>query len=146
MAKSYLVKWDSVPDYDDWGPDSWWECIEWKSWFYALKTHFGRDTAKSIWVYGWNKQGFGSGGLDCRSFDSEFRSFLKKEDLEDAAGANILGSAFDILKGIETAAVGASKTLKYVAPALIIGITLTVLFLLYTIAKTGKLPLGIKLK
>lgn len=136
--------WDSVPDYDKWGPDTSWGCVEWEQWYYALKDHFNEDTAKYIWSYAWDKQTIGASALDCRSFNSEFRSFLRKNDLMDAAGGNILGAGYDIFKGLESITTGTVKMAKYILPTIIIAATLAALYLLYNTAKTGKLPFGVK--
>lgn len=102
-----VTKWNSVPDYDEWGKDSFWSCGDWVQWHKLLKEHFGSDKARYIWNYAY-KQGtaFASHG-NCRTFDSDFRAYASKNNLDIMEGTgffapilNIFGGALDFVDGI----------------------------------------------
>lgn len=101
-----LINWDSVPDYDQWGVDSFWKCEDWITWHKKLAEHFGKETAKEIWDYAYAKSGSLSANLDCRTFNSTFREYVNKNGLSPYANAGVLspvlstyGTASDVLSG-----------------------------------------------
>lgn len=141
-----LITYESVPDYDDWGPDTYWNCMQWENWFYALKTHFGTNIAKEVWSQAWDQQSMGSSALDCRSFDSDFRAFLKKQDLESAAGTNILGTGYDIIKAGQQTVTATANVLKWAIPVIVVVLSLAVLYMIAMAAKTGKIPIKLPVK
>lgn len=130
----YTITADSKPDFDDWGWDEYWSCSEWKEWFMALKAKHGKKNAQDMWIKAWQSQGAFSHALDCRSFNEEFKTFLKNQGLWDGAhsfiskliagGTTAVGSTGDAVGSVAEGAsdtVGAlSKTLKYVIPAVLL--------------------------
>ena len=101
-----VVNWNTAPDYDEWGSDSWWSCQDWIMWHKRLVEHFNKPTANDIWNYAFSKSGGLSGNLDCRTFDSEFRKYVKENGLSPYAGAGIFtpilqgyGTASDVVTG-----------------------------------------------
>ena len=100
------IKWDSVPDYDLWGIDNWWNCQEWIMWHKTLVEHFGKENANEIWNYAFAKSGTLSGNLDCRSFNDDFRSYVSLNKLSPYQNAGIFkpvlkvyGTGADIVSG-----------------------------------------------
>jgi hypothetical protein len=83
------TSWDSIPDYDNWGPDTWWSCEDWIQWHRLLVRKFGKEKAKIAWDYAFAKSGMGSGNLDCRTFNSNFRSYVAQWGLDPFAGAGV---------------------------------------------------------
>lgn len=132
MSARFKIKADSQPVYDKWGwwQGEYWKCAEWTEWFYALKKKYGKEEARRMWSEGWNNQEELSNPIDCRSHDSLFIEFLKKEDLWDAAYQGLGGKivkttvgakelAENIVEGaggIVTGAANTGKTLKYLLP------------------------------
>ena len=115
------ITWQSVPDYDvfDFGlfEDTSWNCDQWVEYHKALKSHFGAERAKFIWekaffqgAYDWNAK---SGQLDCRTFNSAFRSYAKKEELDTYSSAGIFAPILN--------AVGATKDLASVLTNVVSG-------------------------
>jgi hypothetical protein len=101
-----VINWNSVPDYDQWGVDSFWNCEDWITWHKKLLEHFGQQTAKDLWDYAYAKSGNFSSNLDCRTFNSTFRAYVNKNGLSPYANAGVLapvlstyGTATDILGG-----------------------------------------------
>lgn len=100
------IKWDTVPDYDQWGVDSFWNCEDWITWHKKLSEHFGKETAKELWDYAYAKSGGLSSNLDCRTFNSNFREYVNKNGLSPYANAGVFspilstyGTASDVLAG-----------------------------------------------
>ena len=100
------IKWDSVPDYDEWGIDEWWNCQDWIMWHKTLIEHFGKQNAKEIWNYAFAKSGNLSGNLDCRTFNDDFRKYVALNELSPYQNAgifkpilNVYGTGADIVSG-----------------------------------------------
>lgn len=100
------ITWESVPDYDTWGIDEYWNCDQWVLYHKALANHFGKPTANQIWDYAYAKSGNLSNNLNCRSFNSNFRKYVKDNGLNPYSNAGIFspvlqgyGAGSDILSG-----------------------------------------------
>jgi hypothetical protein len=100
------IKWDTVPDYDQWGVDSFWNCEDWIMYHKKLAEHFGKETANELWNYAYSKSGSLSSNLDCRTFNSTFRDYVNKNGLSPYANAGVFapilstyGTASDVLSG-----------------------------------------------
>jgi hypothetical protein len=48
----------SLPDYDEWGPDQHWGCTDWMVWYDKLKEEYGKNEARVVWKSAWEKQGY----------------------------------------------------------------------------------------
>jgi hypothetical protein len=101
-----VINWNTAPDYDEWGIDTWWNCQDWIMYHKKLVEHFGKATAKDIWDYAFSKSDSLSKNLDCRTFNSSFRNYVKDNNLSPYANAGILapvlqgyGTASDIVEG-----------------------------------------------
>ena len=104
-----VTTWNIVPDYDKWGKDSSWNCDDWVSWHKHLKDHFGKERANIIWNYAYAQGTQFASHWDCRTFNSNFRAYVKKEGLDPYASVGIpllpqlldvSGSLFDFTTGI----------------------------------------------
>ena len=38
-----VTTWNTAPNYDEWGSDSYWSCADWVQWHKLLKEKFGKD-------------------------------------------------------------------------------------------------------
>lgn len=94
-----VTTWDTAPDYDQWGYDTWWNCNDWILWHKFLKEKFGQNKANFIWNYAFSQSGNLSGNLNCRTFDSSFRSYVQKNQLNPFANAGIFAP---VLQGAGT--------------------------------------------
>lgn len=63
MPKDLVIPYNSVPDYDDYGVDSYWDLATWVAWHRGLIEKFGRlndkdgyPLADKIWLTAWVKQ------------------------------------------------------------------------------------------
>lgn len=113
-----VTSWNSVPDYDEWGRDSFWSCDDWMRWHGLLKQHFGAEKARYIWNYAY-KQGtmFAAHG-DCRTFNSNFRAYATKNNLDTYAGTGILGPVMNVFGGVLDFVDGIGDTISGVAGGL----------------------------
>lgn len=101
-----VINWNTTPDYDEWGSDTWWNCQDWITWHKRLVEHFNKPTANDIWNYAFAKSGSLSGNLDCRTFNTSFREYVRNNDLSPYQGAGVFtpvlegyGTASDIVMG-----------------------------------------------
>lgn len=101
-----IINWNTVPDYDKWGSDTWWGCQEWVMWHKALVPHFGKKTANDIWDYAFAKSGNLSGNLACRTVNTNFRKYVSDNGLSPYQNAGIFtpilsgyGTAGDVVSG-----------------------------------------------
>ena len=97
---------DATPDYDEWGPDDYWECADWIQWHTALKAKYGKEKADATFMPAWlvmdSAKYLGAGPLDCRSFNEGFRDYFKAEGLLDAMYGKVtwikpIGAATDVV-------------------------------------------------
>jgi hypothetical protein len=131
-----VTTWNIAPNYDQWGWDEWWNCDDWITWHKQLKAHFGEERARLIWNYAYAQGTMGAGHWDCRTFNSGFRSYASKNNLDTYASIkvpilpqvlNLSGAAFDVVNGItETVSeiantFGKTKVVKIAVYALLFG-------------------------
>ena len=113
---------DSKPDYDGWGPDSWWTANDWMTWHRSLKARFGPDDANVRFVNAWQQQGALSAPLDARSFDTNFRDYAKANGFFDAlyyglgALAKPIGATTDVITGVTQGVSTVANLAKFVIP------------------------------
>ena len=94
-----VTNWNTAPDYDQWGSDTWWDCNDWVLWHKLLKEKFGQNKANFLWDYAFSQSGSLSGNLDCRTFNSSFRTYVRQNGLKPYANAGIFAP---ILQGAGT--------------------------------------------
>lgn len=125
-----VTNWNTAPDYDQWGSDTWWNCSDWILWHKLLKEKFGQNKANFIWNYAYSQSGNLSGNLNCRTFDSSFRSYVQKNQLNPYANAGIFtpvlqgtGTIQDVSGGIlgGISSVFTSNNVKKIFTVLTIG-------------------------
>lgn len=113
---------DSKPDYDGWGPDSWWTANDWMTWHRSLKARYGLDDANVRFVNAWQQQGALSAPLDARSFDTNFRDYAKTNGFFDAlyyglgALAKPIGATTDVITGVTQGVSTVANLAKFVIP------------------------------
>ena len=81
------------------GVDSFWSCEDWITWHKKLAEHFGEATAKEIWDYAFKKTTNLSSNLDCVSFNSTFRAYIKQHNLKvyEDLTTDVLGGTTTVL-------------------------------------------------
>jgi hypothetical protein len=95
------ITWNNAPDYDEWGYDSFWSCDDWMTWHKKLSEHFGEATATEIWNYAFKQTTNLSSNLDCNSFNSTFRAYVKQHNLTVPSDlvTKTLGTTTDVVGG-----------------------------------------------
>jgi hypothetical protein len=110
------ITWDSKPDYDGWGWDSFWSCKEWMLWHEALKQYYGQKEANRIWLIAADKvDGFEHFNV-CR-YNSTFADFLSKNDLKEASSifSRTATDAADVVDGASSILSIVGKNIKLIA-------------------------------
>jgi len=124
-----ITTWNIVPDYDEWGVDSSWTCSDWIQWHKELKNKFGADRAKYIWEYAYTKGTLGASHWDCRTFNTEFRNYVSKNDLNAynstplSAILRPIGVGTDILDGVLGGLESVGRNTKTILAVALIGAT-----------------------
>jgi hypothetical protein len=96
-----IITWNSVPDYDTWGIDTFWSCDDWITWHKKLTEHFGKETATEIWNYAFKQSTNLSSNLDCNTINSKFRAYVKQNNLQVYSDliTETVGTSVDIVSG-----------------------------------------------
>ena len=94
-----VTTWNNAPDYDQWGNDTSWSCEDWIMWHKLLKEKFGQNKANFMWDYAFAQSGNLSSNLNCRTFNSSFRTYIKNNGLNPFANAGIFAP---VLQGAGT--------------------------------------------
>jgi len=114
------ITYQSEPDFDAWGPDTYWKCAEWKQWHEALVRKYGVKKAGEIWVVAWNKQGTFDYALNWCKYDTVFVNYLLQNgiDIRSFVSAIFTNVAETAVNTTEAAA-DLSDNLSWIAPAAI---------------------------
>lgn len=94
-----VTTWNTAPDYDQFGIDTSWSCNDWMLWHQTLKAKFGLTKANFLWDYAYSQSGVLSSNLDCRTFNSKFRDYVKANGLNPFANAGVFTP---VLQGVGT--------------------------------------------
>lgn len=130
LSENGVITADSIPDLDDWGFDEWWGCSDWVAWHKANKQKYGTAVANQKFAEYWNKQTMGSGALDCRTFNTDFRNYVAANDLSDivyeSAGLfglllKPIGAGSDVVTGVSRGVSTGAKIMRVLIPAALIG-------------------------
>jgi hypothetical protein len=74
---------DSVPDYDDWGPDEHWSAQDWQKWHSSLTTKYDKDTADTTFVNAYANAGVLEAITRARAEDPQFQAWARQQGLYD---------------------------------------------------------------
>lgn len=140
----YTITADSIPDYDEWGPDDYWSCADWITWHKAMKSKYGKDEANRRFLSAFHQAGFLASSYDCRSFNSEFRQYSKDNGFYDGlydglavitqpigVGTDVVNAAGQTVSNISQGISNTSKAAKYAIPAVILVVSALVLMWFY---------------
>jgi hypothetical protein len=133
---------DAKPLYNDnilkiwnWFDDVW-SCADWMQWHKSLRSKYGLENANYKFMLEWENLATGSSAIDCRTFNTAFRSYMNSVGLLDALYSGIgiiakpIGGGIDVIDNVGGAIVDSSKVVKTIIPILlVIGAVLLVLFI-----------------
>lgn len=124
---------NSIPNLDEWGWDTFWDCIDWIEWHKIMKSKKGKEYADATFLQYWNMGTMGAHVADCRSFDQSFREYMKNENLLSSlysgigalatpigTGGDVLTSALNTIGFSAKAIENVAKTLKILLPIVLI--------------------------
>lgn len=115
-----MITAQSIPDYDEWGSDSYWTCQEWVLWHKALKAAYGKQQADVIFQNAWdNRSAFGH-ELVCSLYDSEFISYFKSQGYSWDIVSGAIITVSDVAGNIGDAASNLTSLLKWIVPVFVI--------------------------
>lgn len=124
-----VTTWNTAPNYDEWGPDSSWNCDDWIQWHRLLKIKFGSVKANYIWNYAYAQGTLGASHYDCRTLNTAFRNYVAKEGLNpyESAGIfgpilNVVGGAGDLVSGSGDFLSSIGKNLKTIGYIALLGV------------------------
>jgi hypothetical protein len=116
-----IITADSVPDYDAWGPDNYWSCEDWIAWHKALKDKYGKATADTTWQTAWNKQDSWEHNYNWCKYGADFNAYVNAEKLSAThLLSDVIAGGTRIGGNVIGAAEGATNTVRWIIPALII--------------------------
>ena len=124
-----VTTWNTVPNYDEWGRDTSWNCDDWIQWHKELKKKFGIDRAKYIWEYAYEQGTLGASHWDCRSFNTTFREYVSQENLDPYKSTPLsfvvrpIGVGTDIIDGVISSAEFLGKNTKTILMIGLVGLT-----------------------
>jgi hypothetical protein len=105
----YEITADSVPDYDEWGPDSYWACTDWVKWHKVLKAKYGADDAKSRFGTAWGKRSAFGHELSCSLSDTDFINYFKSEGFTWNTSGSMILSTGQAVKSVAKAVDNVAK-------------------------------------
>ena len=141
---------DSEPDYDNWGPDSYWSCSEWVEWHKALVKKYGLSEANSKFKLAWDKQDPFEHGISACRYDSGVVAYFRSQGVDIRSfvsaillplfetTANVADTTIDASKGIDSTI----KVLRGLLPLAVVGIVGGLGYYGYRLA-TGKSSLQV---
>lgn len=104
-----VTTWNTAPNYDEWGFDSYWNCQDWIQYHQQLKKKFGKEKANYIWNYAYAQGSEFSSHWNCRTTNVKFREYVRKNGLDPYAGVtlplapqvlNLFGSGLETISGL----------------------------------------------
>jgi len=124
-----LITENSTPNLDDWGWDDFWTCVDWINWHKVMKAKKGKEYADSQMILWYGKQTNFAHALDCRSFNSAFRDYFRKEGILSSleniitkplgAATDLVSAGSNVVSNVGRGAENVSKVLRIGIPILI---------------------------
>lgn len=118
---------DSVPTFDEWGPDfrGYWSANDWIVWHQALTAKYGAAVANQTFASQWNQQGFGAAPLNEQTNDPQVRAYFAQTGLANLIPSSLGGGVTDLATAFTNLTRNLPSTasaLGWLVPAIAIGI------------------------
>lgn len=147
-----MITADSVPVYCWFGGSDCWTCDDLILWHKLMVDKYGKVEANLRFVKSFtNDTPIICEQLDCRSFNSTFRSYFRQAGILDSLysgigviamplgfGNDLISNAAGAISNVATAGETATKTLKYIVPVLVI--VAAVILIIWSTKKAGLIP------
>lgn len=128
---------DSTPIYCWFGGEDCWTCLDLIEWHKLMSKKYGQDEANRRFLNSWNNDTPPiCEQADCRSFNTEFRQYMKSVNLLSSLYSGVgviaspIGVATDIASNSTDAIVNATKIIKYAIPVIVIAIGIGILIMI----------------
>ncbi len=123
------ITWESQPDYDGWGWDTYWGCEEWMAWHKELKRKYGSEKANYLWKSAWDKQGSFDAPLNSCRYNTTFVNYFLNEGIDIRSfisalftnSTETLVNATDATKEATSSISSIGKQLKWILPVVATG-------------------------
>ena len=103
----------SEPNYDNWGPDQYWSCIDWINYHKTLKTCYSQAEANTIWVNKLSQYSLFGHEWNCMNFDNSFIDYAQSQGID----AGIFGTVYNSGSGaVNNAATSLEFLTKLIKP------------------------------
>lgn len=105
---------DNILKFWNWF-DTVWNCNDWMTWHKSMTKYFGVSKANSVFMGHWENLATGSSAIDCRTFNTSFRDYMRKVGLLDSLYSGLgvvakpLGAGSDVLTGVVKGVSGVGK-------------------------------------
>ena len=144
LADSTPLYNDSILKFWNWFNDVW-SCSEWVTWHKSNVAKYNLATANNKFMEHWDNLAMASSAIDCRSFDSAFRTYMKKVGLFESLFSGVgviskpIGGTIDLASNLGSSVVNTSKGIENVSKILKVLLPIAVIFIaLYFILKYNK--------
>lgn len=127
---AFTITADSVPDFDNWGWDDYWDCSDWMRWHQLMKAAYGLDHANRQFIDYWSDQDAFMEPFNWCKYHSDFADYFEAQGINMGwlfsnlvvATEEVGEDAIDVVENVSSGASGVSTVIKYAAPvAAIIG-------------------------
>jgi hypothetical protein len=167
---SYNVTADSQPQHDGWGPDCYWDCVDWVNWHKQLVLKYGKEKADDLWATEFDKSSYGSHEISCSTGNQSFKDYAQLMGLDKKSTiltkvyraesdyntvvaqpfkniSNALDSstaaAANAAKGAEKGTESAANVLSWLPYVLVAGAVLVIGFIVYSNSNISELKKSI---
>lgn len=149
-----MITWQSKPDFDEWGFDTYWNATQWMEWLSALSAHYGQANGALEFYNAWMSrsgwfEALGDVRADMVSLNGHFRDYVAQYTLpggtnllaalEDTvelsgvmgAGTDVVNDAGEILDNVTDTLKNTTNTLTWLVPVAIIAALILVGYIFY---------------
>ena len=121
MVPNSAITYQSIPDFDSWGSDTYWTFDNWKDWYYKMARKFNPAYARARFRYYYKDprvSGYGGQAYNW-IFDPDKKDFLNNTiDIETSD--DLLASTTRGIKNIGSTLGGIAKILPYIVLIIVI--------------------------
>ena len=120
-----IITYNSIPDYDDFGFDTYWTCEQWRQWYDALEYKYGPEYARNYWSLAWEEQDTFEHNYNWCKYDGAFSNYMLTKGIDlGHIVSKVYTDAGEIITNLSKGAVSTSKLFKNIAPLIALGVGL----------------------
>lgn len=128
---------DSLPDYDDWGWDTYWSCSDWVEWHRLNKEKYGLEAANYRFKNAYENSPFLDPVKDCDNvlLNYDFVVYFRENGIYFGLFNDVILSGGEIIGTTGSSINKGFETLKFIPIIIGIGLLLIIVYLLSPILK-----------